>query len=166
LRKRSGKQSGGQPGHTGHTLKRVDPPHHTQVHPVKRCAHCQASLEAIAASDVEKRQVFDLPVVSIEVTGPQAEISQCPVCGATTRFAFPVGVTEAVQSGPQIKAQAVSFNQNRHISLADAHTFCQIRSDISTARKNGQRVLDALQRALDGVPCYPACRAPHALSSG
>ena len=45
-------------------------------------------------------------------------------------------------------------------SQAGAHTFCAIRSYISTARKNGQRVIDAISDAFAGRPFMPPSTTP------
>jgi transposase len=117
LRKRSRKRSGGQKGHVGYKLERVAKPDHIKKYKVSQCAHCQKSLRRQKAERFEKRQVFDLPKVHMEVTEHQAQVKRCSCCGKETRAEFPQDVRQAVQYGAEAKSQMVYLNHEQHIPL-------------------------------------------------
>lgn len=117
LRKGGRKRSGGQKGHVGYKLEMVKKPDHIKKYKVVECAHCQKSLKWQKAERIEKRQVFDLPKVKMEVTEHQAQVKRCSGCGNETRAEFPKGVNQAVQYGAEAKSQMVYLNHEQHIPL-------------------------------------------------
>lgn len=117
LRKRSRRKSGGQKGHDGHKLEMVQKPDHIKKYKVVQCAHCQNSLKRQQVERIEKRQVFELPKVRMEVTEHQAQVKRCSECGKETRAEFPKEVKQAAQYGTEAKSQMTYLNHEQHIPL-------------------------------------------------
>jgi len=126
LRGKSGRPSGGQRGHPGHTLQRVEKPNHIEVHRVDGCAACGRSLANQPAQNVETRQVHDLPPRRLIVTDHQAEQKRCS-CGHLNKAAFPEGVNAPVQYGPDVRALAVYLNQYQ---LLPCRRTCELLNDL------------------------------------
>lgn len=111
LRKKTKRRVGGQKGHKGHNLKMVVHPDHIETHRVLRCESCSEDLSGQATSSVEKRQVYDHPVLKLEVTEHASEVKVCSCCGHRNKAGFPAHVSHYVQYGPNIKA-FVTYLQN------------------------------------------------------
>src|SRR5580704_4485653 len=108
LREPSGKQSGGQKGHPGETLKQVATPDAVIDHYPDRCRGCGAALTPAMAKCHSARQVFDLPEPRPPVVSEhRAHVCCCAQCGKRTQASFPAGVGAPVQYGPRICATVV-----------------------------------------------------------
>jgi transposase len=148
LRKKTGRRSGGQKGHKGHTLKMAEKPDHIEVHPVSQCPHCTADLRAVEPCGLERRQVFDVPPVRIEVTEHQAEIKVCSQCGNEVKGDFPAAVTQPVQYGPRIEAQASYLNTYQLIPWART---CELLGDFYGHAPAEALVQQANAAVVDGI---------------
>jgi len=111
LRPRGEHKPGGQKGHPGSTLKMVDNPNHSVLYPADQCQRCGHRLADEIPIDVERRQVFDIPPIQMEVTEHQAQIKECSHCGHLNKAAFPKQVKAPVQYGSRLKAIAVYLRQ-------------------------------------------------------
>lgn len=85
-----------------------------------QCSACASTLPAYAA--VERRQVFELPVLRSQVTEHQRMQSRCS-CGAVHTGEFPLQVSASVQYGPRLKALCVNLNQQQFVPLARTSEF-------------------------------------------
>jgi len=104
-RPKTDKKPGGQKGHEGDTLRMSAEVDKVEQHKVDSCKNCNKDLSNQVADYVEKRQVYDTPLIKIGITEHQAEVKNC-TCGCVNK-AFPKGVDYKVQYGPNIKSMVV-----------------------------------------------------------
>jgi transposase len=109
----TGRKPGGQPGHPGHSRRRL-PPHQIVPHVPTCCAHCQRPLSAEpSACDPAPKwhQVAELPAVLAVITEHQAHGRTCGHCGHVTWGQIPAAVL-AHGFGPKLTA-AIAFLSGR-----------------------------------------------------
>ncbi len=148
LRKKSQRKSGGQPGHKGHTLQMVAEPTYVIPHQLNHCSDCGVSLEDVPVSRVEKRQVFDIPPVEVEVFEHQAEIKQCPCCQKEVKASFPANVSQPVQYGNRLRAQ-ISYLNN--YQLLPWQRTCDLIEDFYQHRPAQGLISSSNQQLEEGI---------------
>lgn len=128
LRQPSGKKTGGQLGHPGTTLQQVAVPDQIYIHEPAQCVACGASLVEVAGQpDPERRQVFDLPPLKLEVTEHRVMRKACPACGRRNRGTFPEGVACGASYGAGVKGVLTYLNQEHLLPSARS---CAIVADL------------------------------------
>ena len=103
---KTGKKPGGQKGHTGTTLKKIDDPDKVELIKVDRRQLPPGRYREIG---FESRQVFDIDISRI-VTEYRVQILEDDK-GNQFVAPFPEGVTKAVQYGTSVKAHSVYMSQ-------------------------------------------------------
>jgi transposase len=154
LRRRSGRKPGGQSGHPGSTLALVDNPNQRRRHEPGPCPGCGASLADAPEVGVERRQVFDLPPMTVRVVEHQLIARRCG-CGTTTCGTAPQGVTAPVQYGPRLTAIVLylyvgQFLSKKRTAQALAELFGTPVCDATVARMSA-RAADGLDGFLTEV---------------
>jgi transposase len=149
LREKSGKKSGGQPGHPGRTLMMVQEPDQTIPLTPAHCQHCQHDLSGASLARKERVQVFDLPILHLQVTEYQVEVKACPCCHTETRADLPDGITTAsAQYGPNVKTLAVYLAS---LHLLPVARVSQILSDLFGTTFSQGSVLAACQQSAGAI---------------
>jgi len=105
-RKKGDRKPGGQNGHTGRTLEKVDDPDKVEVLKVDRAKLPKGQYTEVG---YETRQVFNIEISRV-VTEYQAQILE-DENGNRFTADFPEGVNQPVQYGTTVKAHAVYMSQ-------------------------------------------------------
>jgi transposase len=152
LRRKSGKKRGGQEGHPGSTLAFVDNPAKRRRHEPGPCLECGADLADAPEVGMQRRQVFDLPPMTVQVTEHQLIARRC-ACGAITCGNAPDEVRAPVQYGPRLTAIALYLYSGQFLSKART---AQTLGELFDTPISEGTVAAMTQRAADGLEGFLA----------
>jgi transposase len=154
LRDKSGKQSGGQPDHPGHTLEWSDEVDEIIEHRLEQCAGCGGSLATTVTQQVFARQVHDIPEINLRVLEHRVEVKCCEACGLKNESQFPETVSNVVQYGPRLKGVMVYLMEGQ--LLPSARTV-EVLKDVLGVEVSGGTLYNARAQCSEELePIYGA----------
>ncbi len=155
-RRRSGKKVGKQPGAPGKNLPPVAEPDEIVDHAPDHCEACGDDLGDAPVTGEIRRQVFDLPPVTVTTIEHRAQRKRC-VCGHVTTAPFPAEATGPTCYGPNLRALVCYLVVRQHLPikrvaelLADGYGIPVATGTIVAMVHEGARRLDAFLAMLRG----------------
>jgi len=114
LKKGSVKKAGGQPGHKGSSMKMAPKPDFTELHHPLYCNCCGNDLSGVEPELSGKRQVVDIPDITLTVTEHQVYKKTCS-CGRVSKGAYPNGVDGPVCYGKNTQALVAYLSARQYV---------------------------------------------------
>jgi transposase len=150
LRERSGRKPGGQAGHEGAHLERVEVPDRQIPHEPKRCEGCGLDLaDGEELPDGESRQVFDIPEkLALEAIEHLAKRRRCAHCGRVNEGRFPENVIAPAEYGCNLRAFGVYLVVFQHIPYDRA---CRLIYDLTGAQISTATLCSWVGKAAAGL---------------
>lgn len=134
MRPKSEKESGGQFGHVGKTLKQSDTPDEVIniEYNINSCKQCGFDLSKVIAKLKERRQILDLDLkdTNTKITEYQSYSKECPNCGCNNHD----------KSYPELVAPHISYGKNimaivTYLSVVHYLSYKRIVSSMATMYK-------------------------------
>jgi transposase len=145
LRKSSGKPSGGQKGHPGHTLSMSSMPDIVTDHFPARCT-CGCSLEDVLAVGHTRRQAVDIPPINPEYTEHRSHHKICPSCGSVNAGHYPAGVNAPIQYGPNVKSIVSYMSIYQYLPYKRMVSFFKDTFSLSLSEGSIDNILDEMSQ--------------------
>ncbi len=151
LRTSGGKNSGGQLGHEGKTLKMVENPDVIIDHKPSFCKQCGNDISDNTAELVMCRQIVDIPAIVPQYTEHKIYRTPC-TCGHQTESSFPQGVNAPISYGSNVEATIAYMHTRQYIPL---ERMSEYFSDVCNMPISEGTICDILERfAQKAIPAY------------
>lgn len=148
---KSGRKRGRQPAAGGAGLAMVADPDITGDHVPVACTDCGNVLEQGDSISFERRQVRDIPPVTVTVTEHRAHRCRC-VCGTVTAEPMPEQIAGSPSSyGPNLRAPAASVLG--HVVLRAALVDVQDEAGRRSVESRSWRASDSCRRSVSVRRC-------------
>lgn len=142
---KSFRDSGGQSGHKGSTLQKVEHVDEIIECNPDKCSNCGTELETVSGTVVASKQEIDVPDIKPKVTEYRKVKKICPVCNHSNCGKLPQHLKSQIQFGNLLKALVIYLSIYQKIPF---DRLTQIIKDILNLKISEGTIDNVLEKAL------------------